>query len=774
MGTRVKVTNASHHASATAPPALKIDAGDNHFRGFLDHLPDAAFEVSLAGTILWLNDKVEDLIGYSREELIGKPFGDLIAPESLAEVAQQLERLATGMSVASELTVIHRSGARIEISVNSGPILVDGQVAGLYGVARDITEQRRLNRRIAEQSARFRVLADCSAAFAATLDLETVFSTVASRVNDVLGDVCILRLLSDDREWLEPVATAARDTTIAERFEPLSTKSVHVSERIIGVVARTHEPVLLTEMNVPDIRARFDPGYTPRLQDELARSLLIVPMLVRGETIGTIAVISVTPDLRYTLEDQTFLQDLADRAAQAVDNARLHRKTQEAEVRYRALVEHLPAMTYIGARDNHLMPDVYMSPQISDILGYTVGEYMADPDLWGRSVHLDDQPRVEAHVRQAIRDESPIDIEYRIFRRDGELRWLHNRASIAIQNGQPLWWQGIVFDITDRKRAEEALKQSEQRFRAASEASFDAVVIIQAVRNNAGEVIDFRFVEANTRAGVLLQRAVNEIIGATMRDFYNPASAMDYIETYSSVLQSGVPMQEEYILKDAEGHPRWYQQQTVPMPGDLLALTVHDITQRRETDSALREAETRYRTLVEYIPAVTFISSVHRPELVIYISPQIEEMLGYPVEQWLMEPELWSQLIHPDDYDKSELENVRTNVSYEAMDIEYRMIARDGRVVCVRNEAVPVRDADGTPIYWLGLLTDITSQRQAAHEIEFQAQLLGAVGQAVIAVDMNNRIIYWNRAAEVMYGWTSDEVIGTDSGIIVPRKQIKR
>lgn len=536
-----------------------VDAMDGRrFRDFLEHLPDPAFEVGLDGTILWLNNRVEHLIGYPRAELLGTPFSALIAPESLKQTWLQIGRIAAGESVTFDLVVLHRSGRRVEISASASPTLVNGQVVGLYGVARDITEQRQTERRIADQSARLQALADCSAAFAGTLDLDTVFRTVAHRVSNVLGDLCVLRLLNDDGELLDPVAVAARDDSVLERIGPVPSTRFDDPTQMTSIVMRTGEPVLLPTMEPGYIRKHLDATYQPRAQHAPVESMLIVPLRVRGATIGTMSIVSVTPGRHYSLDDQHFLQDLAGRAAQSVDNARLHRATRDAEVRFRALVEHLPAMTYIGALDERIMSDEYMSPQIFDILGYTVEEYLADPDLWMRSVHADDRARVEEHVAQAIRGETPIDVEYRMFRRDGELCWLHSRASIAIQDDQPLWWQGIVFDVTDRKRAEEALHRSEQRFRAASEASFDAVVIIQAVRDTQGAILDFRFVEANSRASSILRRPIEQIIGATMREFYPLASAESYIKTYTAVLQSGAPRQEEYTGSIVDGQQRWY------------------------------------------------------------------------------------------------------------------------------------------------------------------------------------------------------------------------
>jgi PAS domain S-box-containing protein len=129
-----------------------------------------------------------------------------------------------------------------------------------------------------------------------------------------------------------------------------------------------------------------------------------------------------------------------------------------------------------------------------------------------------------------------------------------------------------------------------------------------------------------------------------------------------------------YVVRDAEDRP-------VRMLGSIM-----DVTERKRAEEALREAEERYRTLVERIPVVTYIQEHSSPGRVIYISPQNESLLGYSTEEVLSDPEHWMRILHPDDRERVLAEDERTNQTEEPFVMEYREIARDGSVVWVKLE----------------------------------------------------------------------------------------
>ena len=131
------------------------------------------------------------------------------------------------------------------------------------------------------------------------------------------------------------------------------------------------------------------------------------------------------------------------------------------------------------------------------------------------------------------------------------------------------------------------------------------------------------------------------------------------------------------------------------------------------------DEESRYRSLVEWIPAITYTELPQEAGGdTLYISPQVERILGYPAAQWIGEPELWHNRLHPDDRDRVIEECARSNATGQSFRTEYRVFAADGREVWLRDESVLVRDPDGRPLYWQGVMIDITERRLAEIALE--------------------------------------------------------
>ena len=140
----------------------------------------------------------------------------------------------------------------------------------------------------------------------------------------------------------------------------------------------------------------------------------------------------------------------------------------------------------------------------------------------------------------------------------------------------------------------------------------------------------------------------------------------------------------------------------------------------RDLDVQLRLSERRLRSLVERLPAITYVNGQDDLHTTVFISPQVEAILGYAPAEWMQDPYLWRQLIHPDE--REEVLNERTASILEQRDfsMEYRLIARNGRAVWLRDEAELVDVGDGTK-EWQGVMTDITERRQARERLEFLA-----------------------------------------------------
>ncbi len=166
---------------------------------------------------------------------------------------------------------------------------------------------------------------------------------------------------------------------------------------------------------------------------------------------------------------------------------------------------------------------------------------------------------------------------------------------------------------------------------------------------------------------------------------------------------------------------------SIPRPGDAPSPKVTDFVSvsaaplpfRARDDEALAPDEVgrRYRTLIEQLPLVVYLDEVDSVSSNIFTGRQIEPMLGYSVEEWATDPELFTRLLHPDDRERVLAAHAHTHDTHEPLSIEYRLVARDGRVVHLRDEGVIVLDDHAKPLYLQGYLLDITEQREAEHQL---------------------------------------------------------
>lgn len=169
---------------------------------------------------------------------------------------------------------------------------------------------------------------------------------------------------------------------------------------------------------------------------------------------------------------------------------------------------------------------------------------------------------------------------------------------------------------------------------------------------------------------------------------------------------------------------------TTTLPAPQRPSTI-DTRARGETmpHVGLRMAEARYRTLIELLPAITFMATFDEGLSDVYVSPQIETLLGYTQKEWLEEPILWYQRLHTDDRERWNQEFARTVASGEPLRSAYRVLARDGRVVWLQTEAKIARDEKNRPTFIHGIAMDITATKEAEQQIREYAEKLEATNK---------------------------------------------
>jgi PAS domain S-box-containing protein len=204
-----------------------------------------------------------------------------------------------------------------------------------------------------------------------------------------------------------------------------------------------------------------------------------------------------------------------------------------------------------------------------------------------------------------------------------------------------------------------------------------------------------------------------------------------------------------------------------------------DVTERTRSEEALRESEERYRELLERQPAVVYLAEPGAEGAWKYVSPQIERLLGFTPEEWVGDPGLWMRRVHPDDRERvaaaeevltAAVEGAHDATKLPVLATEYRMRSKDGREVWVRDEAFFVPDTD--PVVMRGLLLDITDRALAERALRESNEALNALIEssplAIVALDLERRVTRWNAAAETIFGWPAEEVLGRSYPVLSP------
>jgi diguanylate cyclase (GGDEF)-like protein/PAS domain S-box-containing protein len=156
-------------------------------------------------------------------------------------------------------------------------------------------------------------------------------------------------------------------------------------------------------------------------------------------------------------------------------------------------------------------------------------------------------------------------------------------------------------------------------------------------------------------------------------------------------------------------------------PEPLLVVTLRDVTELHAGREARFEAEAKYRSLVEHIPAVVYLDPVSEDDTSIYVSPQITDLIGISPDEWLTDYYAWRRHVHPDDIDRAWAEYQEAYRTLTPLNHEYRMIHEDGTVKWVLEQAYPIQGEDGTPWLIQGVMFDITERKNAEEQVAFLA-----------------------------------------------------
>jgi PAS domain S-box-containing protein len=283
-------------------------------------------------------------------------------------------------------------------------------------------------------------------------------------------------------------------------------------------------------------------------------------------------------------------------------------------------------------------------------------------------------------------------------------------AAVALENDRLL--EATRREATEVARAQDALRRTEENYRRLVELSPDAIMVH----------VDDRIVFANPRFAAMIRVAdPAALIGRQTAELIDPDVADTIIPAIQRVAIGGGPLPlTDTRLQRVDGSSFEVEMAASPLVFEGrrgAQLVFRDASERKATEQALQDAESQFRDLVEHLPVVTYRDALDDVTS-LYVSPQIERLIGYTPAEWIGSNSVWKQALHPDDRDAALAENERTGRSGDPFVMNYRMVARDGRVVWVHDESRLVYDDDGQPRFWQGIMVDVTERTVAQQALE--------------------------------------------------------
>ncbi|MEP7059900.1 MAG: PAS domain-containing protein [Actinomycetota bacterium] len=505
---------------------------------------------------------------------------------------------------------------------------------------------------------------------------------------------------------------------------------------------------------------------------------------------------------------QGVIQDITDRKD-------VEESLRESESRYRTLIEQAPAIVYEMGPDDERRT-LFVSPHVEDILGYSRQEWLDQPDIWIELLHPEDREReLEAHDRHTQTGE-PWVRTYRLIAADGRTVWVRDQAVLVREPHRPNssgTWHGVMLDITAQKSTEEDLHLAnellEYRVRERTvelEEANELMSLEIAERQRAEGELQ----QANERNRTLVEQIPAVIYRSTVLE--DSSSAADYtspqiervlgytpaewipldfwierlhphdrdrvLDAWAISKRSGQPFSEEFRFLAKDGRIVWVLDQTALLSRDPVGRpqrfqgVMLDITARKEAEAAAVDAEARYQALASQGPVMAYLwerdpnGGGRRP----YISPQVERLLGYPVELWNTEAEFFLSIIHPDDLERVNAWEIQAGYTGEAWSLDYRVISRAGEIVWLHDEgSLLSRDDAGRPHRFHGVYIDITDRKAIEQDLREAEERYRSLVEQLPAVPWTEEInlatgrstlTYLGPQTESVLGWSAEEIAG--------------
>ncbi|MBI3915633.1 MAG: PAS domain S-box protein [Betaproteobacteria bacterium] len=635
---------------------------------------------TLDGTILSWNPGAEKMLGYTAAEVTGKHIASTLPPGRPPNLARNNESLLRGEVVARESDRMTRDGRVIDVLTSHSPIRDSaGNVVGASVILQDITALKQAQTAVRNSERRLRTIIDNVPMLIGYVDAAQRMQFVNKAYEDWYGI-----------PMAECPGRTVREVVGEERYRELEPEiKAALAGQVVSSEKRTrvrHREQYVQITYHPDrnptghVRGFYAFAYDVTERRKAAEALAAERNLLRS--------------VMDTVPDSLFVKD--------------------REGRY--LLLNNMAMRVRGIRN------------LSEGLGRKVGEFHA----------AELAASLEEEDCQVLASGDPIVNRERMFMLEGkQCCMLRTKVPLRDADGKIIGLIGIARDVTELRRAHEALRTSEARFRAIFEHAGVGIAVRPA------HARDSAWIEVNERLCEMLGYTREELLQLSTIDITPPDerdTAIEYNERLLRGELSSYTREKHYMRKNGESFWGQLSLSVVHGPEDRpmhVIAAIQDITAARNTAERIRESEERFRTIFDHAP-----SGIAQSDAFDYrftaVNPAFARMLGYAQEEMIGMPA--SALAHPaEPVDIKENRERMLRGDLERVAGEHRLLRKDGSVIWVNRTVVPVRSASGEPRHFIGVYEDITERKAAETGLRDYSKRLQMLSRKVLEAQENER-----------------------------------
>jgi len=608
----------------------KLKEGEEKYRTILESIEDGYYEVDIKGNLAFLNDSTCRILGYSKDELMGMNNREYMDQENAEKAYKTFNRVyKTGKPVKGfDCEFIRNDGTKRHIEASVSLIKdAGGNPAGFRGIFRDVTERKKMEIELIRTKNFLQNIFDSSIDGITTTDLHGNVIYTSPRAKDILGyepeEVIGKKIYSFYGNGKEDAKAIMKELT----------EKGGLSDHEVKYIRKDGE---LVDVNVS----------ASLLMDE------------KREVIGTLGIYRDITEKKRTEEE-------------------LNREKEKFQV----LVEKSPlGISLIGKDDRYK----YINPMFVEIFGYTMEDIPTGRE-WFRKAYPDEEYRKQA-ISTWINDVKESEAEefhppvFTVKCKDGSEKAIHFRM-VIMETGEQLV---IYEDITDRKQAEDSLKESEGKYRSLVESTEDSIYLLD--RNCMYLFINEKHL---SRFGFPLHK----VIGRPYAEFHSEDDTKDFVRKVEKVFETGESLYYEYRSERDGGYFLRTLSPVKEPDGSTKAVTVisKDINEFKQAEEALQESEDKYRLVTDNI--TDLVSMCDSNGTFIYTSPSHQTILGYDPESLIGLP-IYT-MVHPDD-----LQYIKDTIKGKTKRLEagtaiFRMRHNDGHYLWFESRSRLLFDLEG-------------------------------------------------------------------------------